>query len=160
MVKKILLEYDSKKAEYEILIKNYAGSKPAASKPNLKEQAASSGPVGREKSNSNIPVMQVFSQTEFADKRQKEVEKLHAEAKDVRDLAVDINAKVYQQEEKLESINRKMDREVLSNIKKGNEELTKAEEIGARRSKNYCFLIILLVVGLGIMGSAVFFLFK
>ena len=160
VVKKMLSEYDSKKPEYDTLLKSYAGSKPSISKPKSTEQTTNAGSVGRDKSNSNMPVMQVFSQAEFADKRQKDVEKLHAEAKDVRNIAVDINAKVYKQEEKLEQINKKMDREVLGNLKKGNEDLMKAEEVGAKRNKNYCFLIILLVVGLGIIGSAVYFMFQ
>ena len=104
--------------------------------------------------------MQVFNQTEFIEKREKDIQQLHSDAKEINSMAKDINKKIYEGGDKLDKINEVTGKTTLGNLKKANEDLAKAEEITKSRTKNYCILTALIVGGLLVIAGGSYFLFK
>jgi len=163
--KRVQSDYDGKKNEYETLIRNHNPRSP--DRGTLRTGVSAQAPVspvptqGRdERADSNIPVMQVYNQTEFIEKREKEIQQIHSDAKEINSMAKDINQKIYQGDEKLDKINEVTGKTVLNNMKQANEDLMKAEEITRSRTKNYCILISLMIVGLLAIGGTAYFVFK
>ena len=108
---------------------------------------------------SDVPIMKVYDQTEFVEKRQGDILKLNEDARLVNDLAGNINKKIYDQDDKLDGINKKMGDQV-DVVKAANQELHQAETISNRRNKStMCW--ILFIIGLSaILVASIYYLFK
>ncbi len=73
-------------------------------------------------------------------------------------MAVQINTKIYEQEDKLAGISKQMGVQV-EDVKKANAELRKAEVITKRRNKNVtCWVLFIFVLCLILGGSIYFFM--
>lgn len=79
------------------------------------------------------------------------------DARDIRDLATQVNQKIYEQDDKLDGLNKKMGAQVTE-IKDANQELVKAREITSKRNKNMGCWLLFIVALLGILGGSIYFL--
>jgi hypothetical protein len=147
-------EYFRAKPNYEI----QAIEKNAVA-PNKLPVAGSFASTGSFATNGDdVPVMKVYDQTDFINKREGEIKELHQKAHQINDLAYKINDNIYQQGDKLDGLNKQMENQV-TDLKKGNDELVKAREITAQRNKNVCCWVIFIFVLFLIVGAFIYFTF-
>lgn len=162
--KKALQEYESRKNEYEgVLRNNVPANLPKSAQRTTsggEGQGAPKEPTLGERRSSDVPVMMAYNQTAFIEKRQKDIERLHSDAKELKEIAGNVNAKIYEGDEKLDNLNSKLEKNVVNNLKHANEDLAKAEEITKARTKNYCMFSALVGVGVLIIGLSIYFIFK
>ena len=154
---KTILEYEKNKSEYERIIR------VSKDKPEIRNSLSlnlSSFNSNRNTGEVEVPTMMVFNQSEFAEKREKDIEKLNADARQIHGIAKDINTKIYEGDDKLDAITHKFDKEVKANLVKANEDLATTEELSKKRVKNYCFFIWLIIVLVTILTLSLYFMFR
>lgn len=104
-----------------------------------------------------VPVKMVYDQTKFIEDREKQVRQLNSDAKEVHSIAGQINEKIYQQDDKLDSLNKNMNND-LSNIQEANKELEQTRTITAARNKNLGRWTAIVVVLSLILGLSIYFI--
>ena len=159
-IQKEVKTYEAKKDEFNLLLKNTSFSEAKLEKEEKKKIGSNEQSTVVTKRENDMPQVQIYNQTEFIEKRQKDLEKMHSEAGEINQMAKDINKKVYESDEKLDKMNHKLEKEVVGNLKAANQDLAAAEDITKARGRNYCVLIGLLAAGVGVIGFTVYFLFK
>lgn len=70
-----------------------------------------------------------------------------------------VNTKIYEQDDKLDGLNKKMGGQVTE-IREANQELNKAREITAKRNKNMSCWLLFVVALLAILGASIYLLMK
>lgn len=147
-------DYYRAKPNYEI----QANEKNAVAAPKggVAGSFASSGSFAT--NGDDVPVMKIYDQDEFIQKREGEVKELHQKAQQINGLAYKINENIYQQGDKLDGLNKQMENQV-QDLKKGNEELVKAKEITAKRNKNVMCWVLFIFILCMIIGLFVYFTF-
>ena len=103
--------------------------------------------------------MKAYDQVEFVEKRQEQIKKLNQDARDVNQLAIDINGKIYEQGDKLDEVNKKMVKQV-DEVKDANKELKQAREISAKRNKNMVCWVLFIMALSAILVLSIYYLFK
>jgi len=76
----------------------------------------------------------------------------------VREIAGQINSKIGDQGDKLDSINKQMGKQV-DDVKTANKELVATREITASRNKCACYLTMLAIICALILGLSIYYLF-
>jgi hypothetical protein len=147
-------EYFRAKPNYEIQANEKNAVAP--NKPPVAGSFASSGSFAT--TGDDVPVMKVYDQTDFINKREGEIKELNQKAQQINGLAYKINENIYQQGDKLDDLNKQMENQV-ADVKKGNEDLVKAREITANRNKNVCCWVVFIMVLFLIVGAFVYFTF-
>lgn len=102
--------------------------------------------------------MQVYSQQQFAEDRDKQIRMIHTEAQDVHTLAGQMNEKIYEQEDKLGAITKDMEG-TLKDTKSANQELEKAKVITAGRNKSLGMWTLFVVILALVLGLSIYFMF-
>jgi len=100
--------------------------------------------------------MEVYDQTSFIANRDKKIKQIKTDAQNLNSIATEINVKVHQHDQKLDSI----DKELVYNVEelnKANKDLEKAAEL--TKGGNKCFIWILLFLAV-IVGLLLFFMLK
>ena len=105
-----------------------------------------------------LPVMQVYHQEKFVADRENQIKQIHSDAKEVRDIAGQINEEIYKQEDKLGMLNKDMSKQ-LDDVKESNKELNKAQEITAARNKSVTMWTIFAFILALVLGLSVYFMF-
>ena len=150
--KKALQDYEAKKPDFELALKMNSPSRFSEGEKSRKPTAGGQA--------DEVPVMQVYNQSEFVEKRQKDIERLNKDAREINSIARDVNGKIYAQDEKLDKMNHQLENHVITNLHTANEDLAKAEEISKKRRTNYTFFVAIIAVGVLIIILTVYFLFK
>ena len=115
--------------------------------------------------NSEVPVMQVYSQQEFINQREADVKKLNeyyililSDAKTIHGIAGQMNEKIYEGDDKFDKIN-KNNTNQIQDIKKANSELEQARELTNKRNKTIMCCTLFAVLLMCILGTSVYFMF-
>lgn len=74
-------------------------------------------------------------------------------------MATQVNQKIYEQDDKLDGLNKKMSGQVTE-IREANQELNAAREITAKRNKNMGCWVIFIMALLSILGVSIWLLMK
>ncbi len=106
----------------------------------------------------DLPVMQVYSQEKFVEDRDHDIRRIHTEAKEVHQLAGQINEKIYDQEDKLSGLNKDMSKQ-LDNVKESNKELEQAKILTSKRNKNLMLWTLFAAILAAIFGLSIYFMF-
>lgn len=101
--------------------------------------------------------MQIYDQEDFVKEREGKIKEMHKDAKDIRNMAGDINAKIYDGGNKLDDINKKMGTQV-NDIKAANTELVATREITSSRNKCACYITVLALVLASVLGVSIYFM--
>lgn len=104
-----------------------------------------------------VPVKMVYDQAKFIEDREKQVRQLNSDAKEVHSIAGQMNEKIYQQDDKLDSLNKNMNND-LSNIQEANKELEQTRTITAARNKNLGRWTAIVVVLSLVLGLSIYFI--
>lgn len=147
-------EYFRAKPTYEMQANEKNAVAP--NRPGVSGSFASSGSFAT--NGDEVPMMKVYDQTDFVNKREGEIKELNQKAQQINGLARQINENIYQQGDKLEDLNKKMEGQV-EDLKKGNEELVQAREITAKRNKNVGCWVFFIFILFCIVGAFVYFTF-
>ena len=91
-----------------------------------------------QKQDDSVPALEVYDQEKFIAQRQAKIKQIKTDAKGLNTLATEINGKIYEQDEKLDSINRELSYNV-DNMKKANKDLEEAVKLSSGGNK--CLLI-------------------
>lgn len=105
-----------------------------------------------------LPVKMVYDQSKFIEDRGNQLRQMNSDAKEVHSIAGQINEKIYQQDDKLDSLNKNMGND-LSNIQEANKELEQTRTITASRNKNLGRWTLIVAVLSIILGLSIYFLF-
>lgn len=162
-VAKQIQEYESKKGDYELTLRNHshvAGASGSGKGGADSEKRGGQTQGGLNRADDDVPMSQVYNQSEFVEKRQKDIEKLHKDAKTINTLAKDINTKIHDQDEKLDKVNDTLGKEVLGNMRDANKDLAEANDITKARARNYTFFVIVVSAALLILGLSFYFMLK
>lgn len=92
----------------------------------------------------NVPIMEAYDQSTFIEKRNKKIKQIKNEAQNLNSLATEINGKVHQQDEKLDTLNKELDYNV-EELHKANKDLEKAAKVGGGNHKCLIFALLFLV---------------
>lgn len=106
----------------------------------------------------DIPVMQAYNQQEFIDNRNDKIKQLHSDAKEVKDIASQVNKNIYEQDEKLDYVVKK-NKEQVVNVQTANQELAQAREITANRNKNIMCWTGLVAVLVIVLSLSIYYMF-
>ena len=150
--KRALQDYEARRQDLELVLRNNA--------PNRFSEAEKSRKPTASGADGDVPVMQVYNQAEFVEKRQKDIERLNSDAREINSIARDVNGKIYAQDEKLDKMNNQLEKHVIKNLHTANDDLAKAEEISKKRRNNYTFFVAIISVGVLVIVLSVYFLFK
>ena len=96
--------------------------------------------------------MEAYDQSKFIEKRNEKIKQIRQDAQNLNSIATEINGKVHQQDQKLDTLNKELDYNVES-VRKANKNLDKAAKVGSKSRKCMIWALIfllLLVVGTGI----------
>lgn len=96
----------------------------------------------------DLPVVQVYDQEKFIEKRERDIKKIKTDAKDLNDIAGEIAVKIYDQDGKLDDLNKELGKNV-HDVKKANVNLAEAEirrKKGNKKMMCLIFIIFLLLV--------------
>lgn len=77
----------------------------------------------------------------------------------MKEIAVSINEKIYDQDDKLDSVNKKMENQVVD-LKKGNEELHQAQILSEKRNKNLMCWTLFAATLAAVLIVSLYYLFK
>ena len=143
-------EYSRGKNRYEVLCKD----KNAVAGEQAKSMQKSSFT-----SDNDIPIMQVYDQADFIEKRHENIKKVHEDAKIINGLATDIQGKIYEQDDKLDQLNKK-NYENVQQVQKANQELVVARTISSKRNKNMACWVLLIIALAAILGFTGYLLFS
>lgn len=105
----------------------------------------------------DLPIVQVYDQEKFVEKRAGQIKKIKNDAKDLNEIAVEINDKIYQQDGKLDELNKELGKNV-EDVKEANENLAEAEE--RRRTSNKKTICMILIIFLLVVILIVYFLYQ
>lgn len=156
LANKAIQEYESRRNEFELVIKNNMPTQFA--REGSSTISVQSGQGGRR--DSFVPTMQAYNQSEFIEKRERDLQQLNQDARDINSLTKDVTGKIYEQDDKLDNINKQLDTEVVGNLEKTNKDLSAAEVISRKRTANYTFFVGIICLGVAVIGATVYFLFK
>lgn len=149
-----MAEYNKNKNDYRVL----ANEKNAVKGSFSVGDSFASGSFADGGTN-DVAIMKVYDQADFINRRDDNIKKLNQDAKTINHLAADINTKIYEQDEKLNEVTKKMGGQV-QDVKEANKELVKAKEMTSRRNKNMLCWVLLIFVLCLILGVTIYFLFK
>lgn len=106
----------------------------------------------------DVPAMEVYDQEKFVNDRSEKIKQIHEDAKEVRNLAGVINEKIYDQGDKLDSINKQMGKQV-EDVKVANKELVATREITSKRNKCMGWMVLFAIMISIILGVSIYFMF-
>lgn len=96
----------------------------------------------------DLPVVQVYDQEKVIEKRERDIKKIKTDAKDLNDIAEEIAVKIYDQDGKLDELNKELGKNV-HDVKKANVNLAEAEirrKKGNKKMMCLIFIIFLLLI--------------
>lgn len=105
----------------------------------------------------DMPIVQVYDQEKFVQKREGQIKKIKSDAKDLNDIAININDKIYQQDGKLDDLNKELGKNV-DDVKEANQNLAEAEQRSSKSNKKTLCLI--MIITLLVLILIVFFLYQ
>ena len=98
-----------------------------------------------------LAIAKVYDQEKFIQKRNDKIVNLKQEAKGLNEIAMIIHDKVEDQGVMLDALNKDLEKGV-SDVKKGNKQLLKAQIRAKKNTKNSCCIIAFIIMGLLIIG--------
>lgn len=99
----------------------------------------------------DMPIVQVYDQEKFIEKREGQIKKIKNDAKDLNEIAVEINTKVHQQDGKLDTLNKDLKKNV-DDVKEANENLAEAQERSKKSNKKTICMILIIFILVAILG--------
>lgn len=103
-----------------------------------------------------VPVMEAYDQTQFIQGRNHAIKNIRSEAGEINKIASDINANIYEQDDKLDSLNREFV-QANSEMRKANKDLVKASNDTKSMCKKVTILVSIIAVLLLVVVGCIFF---
>lgn len=151
-------EYTGQKRELELLVKDKKLERRIQNIPEVSLQGSMMSSMDAdEQMQSDLPVLQVYDQEKFVNQRTDKVKQIKNDARDLNNLAVQINTKVVEQDGMLDSLNKDLENNKKI-VQEANKDLFIAAQKGeeSRKSQWMCLLLLFVIVA----GVVIFVLFQ
>jgi len=107
--------------------------------------------TGEHQIQDDLPIIKAYDQEEFVKKRGEQIKNIKNEAKQLNDIAGEVNGMVHKQDRDLDAFTKKLENN-RDNVIKANENLNEAAERQEQNSKNMvCWILLIAVLLLGIV---------
>ena len=88
-------------------------------------------------SQKQVPVLEAYDQTQFIQGRNENIKKMRNDAGEIHQIATDINQDIYEQDNKLDQLNRDL-LSTHSDVRKANQDLFQASEMSGKQKNKIC----------------------